>query len=359
MKHYLLVFFVAIMLFACNKDENTGDKYQKEGTLRELSEQNNTFLIGSLFNYSYIFNTPDHEIFSQTIADEFNIISGEWELGMESIWVGPGLYNFRYADSLMQFAKNNNQKVKWTHLVWHGSLPEFAEFYNYSDAEFETEVLSYIDTVMKHCKTYFPDVVHDYNVVNEVIDHYAQTMFRQSIFLDKMGNDFVQKCFEQAHSSDPDAKLYICEYGILGNRPDNQPKTDLMYSLVNQLVSNGVAIDGVAEQCHNVLEDFEDMDFYEEVMESYADLDLKFQISEFTIEINESGDGKTEEKLQKQAEKVTEIFELCRTKPYVEAIIFWGLTDAHTYLGTNEYPVLFDEDYQPKPAYFAAYNALK
>ena len=362
----LLLVLITIVVISCNKEVEYPE-VQKEFTLRQLSENNNRFLIGSLFNYKYAFDIPDHEKFSKTLSDEFNIISGEWELEAESIWIGPDTYNFKYVDRLLGFAKDNNMQVKWTHLLWHGALPGWAGFESLSTIEFETAVHNYIDTVMHHCKTYYPGVVHDFNVVNEVIDPDDETLFRQTIFLEKMGDGFVEKAFTWSHNADPEAKLYICEYDFLGNSTDNQAKQDHMYQLVSGLVNKGIHIDGVAEQAHLNTEYIDNIDFYtpqdmtywSETMDKYAALGLKFEISEMTIAINEDHKGITNEKLGRQAEITTEIIEFLKTKPYVEAVLFWGLTDAHTYLGTNEAPVLFDEYYVTKPMYYSVYNALK
>ncbi len=366
MKKNLLLVLIIIVAISCNKEVEYPE-VQKEFTLRQLSENNNQPLIGSLFNYKYVFDTPDHEKFSKTLSDEFNLISGEFELSMEEIWMGQNEYNFKYADALLEYAKNNGMKVKWTHLLWHGALPTWSGFEDMSNSEFETAVHNYIDTVMHHCKTYYPDVVFDYNVVNEVIDPDDENLFRQTIFLEKMGNNFVEKAFIWAHNADPDAKLYICEYDFLGNSTDNQAKQDHLYQLVSGLVNKGIHIDGVAEQAHLNTEYIDNIDFYtpqdmtywSETMDKYAALGLKFEISEMTIEINNDGTGITDEKLQRQAEITTEIMELIKTKPYVEAMLFWGLTDAHTYLGSKEAPVLFDKYYVTKPMYYSVYNALK
>lgn len=361
-----LFFFIGLTIISCKK-QTVSPEIKKDYTLRELSETNNLFLIGSLFNYKYAYDSPDHDKFYKTLSDEFNIISGEFELSMEEIWTDKNTYNFKYADSLLSYAKQHNMKVKWTHLLWHGALPSWSGFEDMPSSEFEIAIHSYIDTVMHHCKTYYPGIVFDYNVVNEVIDPDDNTLFRQTIFLEKLGDDFVEKAFTWAHDADPDAKLYICDYDFLGNPVDNQVKQDHMYQLVSALVSKGIHIDGVAEQAHLNTEyidniDYytpQDMDYWSETMDKYANLGLKFEISEMTIAINEDHKGINNEKLERQAEITKEIFELLKTKSYVEAVLFWGLTDAHTYLGSNEAPVLFDDNYVPKPMYFSVYNALK
>ncbi|NOZ47724.1 MAG: endo-1,4-beta-xylanase [Chlorobi bacterium] len=361
-----LIGFAITIITSCDK-QTAFTGVDKEFTLRYLSTKNNHFMIGSLFNYKYVYDVSDHEKFEKTLSDEFNIISGEWELEAESIWIGLNSYNFKYADALLKFAQDNNMKVKWTHLLWHGALPEWQGFQSLSDVEFETAVHNYIDTVMHHCKVYFPGVVHDYNVVNEVIDPNEETTFRPTVFVEKMGNDFVEKAFTWAHEADPDAKLYICDYDFLGNPVDNQSKQDLMYALVSDLVNKGIPIHGIAEQAHLNTEYIDDIDYYtpqdmnywSETMDLYADLGLKFEVSEMTIAINEDGKGVNSERLDRQAEICKEIIELCLTKPYVEAVIFWGLTDKYTYLGSNEFPVLFDENYAPKPMYYSIYNTLQ
>ncbi len=366
MKTNLLIFLVYILIVSSCEKQPLPEGIDKDFTLRELSVPKN-LLIGSLYNYTFVNVSADSEQFSQTLSDEFNIISGEFELSMEEIWTGVDTYNFKYADSLLSYAKRHNMKVKWTHLLWHGALPTWSGFQSMPNAEFEVAVHHYIDTVMHHCKAYYPDVVFDYNVVNEVIDPDDQTLFRQTVFLEKMGSNFVEKAFTWAHEADPDAKLYICEYDFLGNETDNQFKQEHLYQLVSGLVAKNIPIHGVAEQAHLNTEYIDNIDYYtpqdmtywSDVMDKFANLGLKFEISEMTIEINNDGKGVTSERLDRQAEITKNIMDLIVTKPYVEAVIFWGLTDAHTYLGTDEYPVLFDENYIPKPMYFSVYDALK
>lgn len=173
-----------------------------------------------------------------------------------------------------------------------------------------------------------------------------------------MGPDFVKKAFIWAHEIDPNAKLYICDYDFLGNEQDNKGKADLMYNLVIELLNDNVPIGGVAEQCHIGLEYSQDMNYYSQTMDRFGNLGLDFQITECTIQIKD-GTGNKTERLQKQADLLTEILQICLTKSYFTGFSFWGFVDSHTYLPEDEYPVLFDKDYNPKLSYFAVYNAFK
>ncbi len=341
--------------------------WEKEYSLREFSEKNGHFYIGSLFNMACVRDLPGHEKFASTLANEFNIMSGEFELSMEKIWKGPYKYDFTYADILLQFAQDHNIKVKWTHLIWHDSLPVWDGFEDMPNAEIENAFHKYVDTVMHHCKAYFPGVVYDYNVVNEVINPDGENSLRPTIFLEKLGPDFVKKAFIWAHHADSTARLYICEYDILGNENDNLVKRDYMVQLVTDLINDGVHIDGVAEQAHLTTEymvnpDYhtpQDMQFWSESIDIFASHGLNFQIPEMTIQINNDKKGLNSERFQRQAQIVKEIMDLLLTKPNVDALIFWGLTDGHNYYGPDEFPLLFDENFVPKPCYFSVYEALQ
>lgn len=366
MRFVLIVFTMTIIFCSCKK-EPIYPSIEKEYTLRELAELNGHFYIGSLFSTAYARDLPGHEKFSKTISDEFNMISGEFELSMEEIWKGPYEYDFTYADYLMQFAQDHNMKVKWTHLIWHDGLPVWDGLEDMADTEFENAVHKYIDTVMHHCKTYFPGVVYDYNVVNEVINPEDENSLRPSIFLEKLGPDFVKKAFTWAHDADPDAKLYICEYDILGNENDNLTKRDYMVQLVTELINEGIHIDGVAEQAHLTTPYMANPDYYSplelefwsESIDLFDNLGLDFQLSEVDIPINDDNKGIDNERLQKQAQIIKDIFELLLTKDNIDAVIFWGLTDRYNWYGPNEFPHLFDENYVPKPVYFSVYETLQ
>jgi endo-1,4-beta-xylanase len=355
-----------IALIACSKDKKNEvfPTVTKESTLRKICEDSSLFLIGSAYSYTFSNSGSDKVRYNEVLGSEFNYLQDTWSMSMESIWVGPDQYNFKYCDGAADFAVEHNMKLRGAHLLWHGGLPQWPEWYMMSDSEFETALHNYITTVITHFKTEYPGLITEWNVVNEVLDHdgiinAGETRFRPSIFLDKLGPDFVSKAFLWAHEADPDAKLYICEYDFLGNAEDNQGKADLLYQLVTELINAGIPIHGVGEQCHITTDYAQDMNYYSTEMDKYGNLGLDFQITECTVSINEDGTGLTDQKLKKQAQLLKEIVGLCLTKPYFTGFSFWGFTDRHSHLGSNEWPLIFDTQYVPKAAYYAIYDTLE
>ena len=44
---------------------------------------------------------------------------------------------------------------------------------------------------------------------------------------------------------------------------------------------------------------------------------------------------------------------LRKHKDVIDCVTFWNVSDKDSWLGTNNYPLLFDENYKPKQAYTA------
>jgi endo-1,4-beta-xylanase len=61
-------------------------------------------------------------------------------------------------------------------------------------------------------------------------------------------------------------------------------------------------------------------------------------------------------------DRTHEVVKVCVDEPACDAVTFWGVTDALTWIdavvGPNNYPLLFDKSYQRKPAYFGVRDAV-
>ena len=71
--------------------------------------------------------------------------------------------------------------------------------------------------------------------------------------------------------------------------------------------------------------------------------------------------GDTAVKLERQRQVYRELVAACVAEPRCEAVTFWGFTDAHSWIdgffGADD-PLLFDEQYRAKPAFFGVQEAL-
>jgi len=67
-------------------------------------------------------------------------------------------------------------------------------------------------------------------------------------------------------------------------------------------------------------------------------------------------------KLDVQKSVYHSIVALCVAEPRCHAVTFWGFTDAHSWIDAQfgaDDPLLFDDQYAAKPAFFGVLDALR
>lgn len=104
-----------------------------------------------------------------------------------------------------------------------------------------------------------------------------------------------------------------------------------------------------------------------DAIKKYASLGLKVQVTELDISIYPSGRSGTENAdsirlktpwQEKQADQYKKVFKIFRDyKNVISGVTFWNVSDRYSWLdnepvrGRKNYPLLFDENLQPKKAY--------
>jgi endo-1,4-beta-xylanase len=97
-------------------------------------------------------------------------------------------------------------------------------------------------------------------------------------------------------------------------------------------------------------------------MQRLAELGLRVHITELDMRLQDAP-GSLDEKLAAQANVVEDMARTCLAASNCEAFFTWGLTDHYSWIpgmtGREDQPLLFAENWQPKPAYWALYAALR
>ena len=165
----------------------------------------------------------------------------------------------------------------------------------------------------------------------------------------------IAAAFRAAREADPNAKLF---YNDFWNYLDD--KRAFIITIIKKLQAENL-IDGVGLQCHlNISVAQEKMDnqtIYQTVenlekeIQEYAALGLEVHITEMDVSV---GSEISPEKLQRQAEIYRDMLSVCMQAENCDTLVVWGATDAYSWLpektGTQDAGVLFDVQYQPKPA---------
>jgi hypothetical protein len=133
-----------------------------------------------------------------------------------------------------------------------------------------------------------------------------------------------------------------------------------MYKLTKELLDKGVPVHGAGLQFHKSLNVPIDYASAYANIKRFAELGIEVHLTEIDVRIR--GDV-TEDKLSRQAEVYRKLMEICLDFEQCTNFTLWGFTDAHSWIPNFEKgagsALIFDEQYQPKPAYYALQEALQ
>ncbi len=290
--------------------------------------------------------------YSNTVKNEFNQITAEYEMKMNFIWKGDGNYDFSKVDYLVNFAQQNKLEVHGHALLWYQSFPDWIRTAGYDTVMFENKVKIYISTIVGRYK----GKIRSWDVANEIFNDDGSLRIESQIqgrFKDPIG--FVGRCFKYAREADPNVKLFYNDYNVVLATG----KRTAMKNMALRFKREGYPIDGLGEQFHYRISTSQS-----QINNGFADLassGLLVHISEADCKINVNNSSSyviNDTDRIKQSDFYKNLARLYNALPANQkfAITTWGVTDKETWLrdsgnGNKEYPLLFDENFNKKPAY--------
>ena len=162
--------------------------------------------IGAAVDPNLLRNNPAYK---NLVSHHFSSITPENAMKMQPLVNVQDNYQWTDADLLVDFAEQNDASVHGHTLVWHNQLPSWVNTYSGS----------YEDLLKKHSQTvlgHFKGRIQYWDVVNEaVLD--SGSGYRNTIWFEKIGPDYIADAFRWAHQADPDAKLFYNDYSLSGD----------------------------------------------------------------------------------------------------------------------------------------------
>ena len=290
-------------------------------------------------------------------------------------------------------------KVRGHVLVWHSQTPEwfFHEDYDKTKDYVDKETMNlrlewYIKTVLEHFTgpdSKYKDMFYGWDVVNEAISDNngklrtdaendeslsADTHGSNSSWYHVYGsNEFIINAFKYANKYAPETlELYYNDYN-----ETNLAKRNGIVELLTAIKENegpageGTRISAMGMQGHYHM-DQPSANEVEVSAKAYAAVVGAVQITELDIRASDDYDGSEEskveenEKLRKRYNVLYYTLKSLKNTSGVDitGITFWGTADHYSWLqyvsnvggGSTkkkpQMPLLFDENYEPKPAFF-------
>jgi endo-1,4-beta-xylanase len=305
--------------------------------LRDLARKCGIY-IGAAVERSYL----DVSYYANTLKQEFSILTTENALKFGPVHPQPDVYYFDDADYIVRFAEVNGMKVRGHTLVWHQQLPSWVAQGRYIREEWMNILREHIMTVVGRYK----GRIYAWDVVNEAITD--DGAWRDNIWLRDIGPEYIELAFRWAHEADPQALLFYNDYGAEGLNA----KSDAVYNLVKGLLERGVPIHGVGLQMHISVENPPNPQEIAANIRRLRELGLEVHITEMDVRMRTPARW---EDLVRQAEIYREILRVCLSTG-CKAFVMWGFTDKYSWIPSyfTGYgaALIFDESYEPKPAYY-------
>ena len=334
------------------------------------------FLIGTTLNWTHLQGQDPESV--AVARRHFSALTPENSMKPDALQRVEGRFTFTDADRLVQIARLSGAAPIGHVLVWHSQTPDW--FFKGPDGRPADRKLA-LGRLRKHIAAVvgrYKGRVREWDVVNEAISDTPGEYLRQTPWLKAIGEDYIAEAFRAAHKADPEALLIYNDYNI--EREYKRPKA---LRLLRSLRAQKVPVHAVGIQGHWRL-DNPDFGEVEESIRQFAALGLKINITELDIGVlptkyqgadisyRESmtpemrpvldpyTNGLPEEIARRQAERYRQAFEMfLRHQKSISRVTIWGVQDGGSWLnnfpvrGRTDYPLLFDREYRPKPAFFA------
>ena len=360
----VFLFAVAVFLAYCSGAQKSSTASTPTATAKGLKDYyKDYFLVGAAVTPRSL-----HGEDSALLVTHFNSLTAENAMKMGPIHPRENEYNWKDADSIVNFARRHGHKMRGHTLCWHTQAPAWM-FKSSSGDTVSKDVLlqrlkDHITTVVNRYK----NDIYAWDVVNEVIDDNDTAFYRKSIWYKVTGDEFIMKAFEYAHAADPKAILFYNDYNT-----ENPRKREKIFQMVKKMKESGIPIHGVGLQGHWSINN-PSQEELEKSIQMFASLGLQVQVTELDVSVyagrqggqlisgqrRDSTSGFTEEMERLQREKYKMAFDVFRKhRDKITGVTFWNVSDRYTWLdgrGRKNYPLLFDVNRQPKKAYYDVVN---
>jgi len=314
------------------------------------------------------------------IKRHFDTITPENVLKWEEVHPQPNTYNFGPADRYVEFGERNGMFIVGHTLVWHSQTPRWV-FQDANGAPLTRDAL--IQRMHDHIATVvgrYKGRINGWDVVNEAVEE--DGTMRRSPWYNIIGDDFVALAFKFAHEADPAAELYYNDYSI-----ENAPKRNGAVALIRKLQAQGIRVAAMGLQGHDKMT-WPTVEQQDSTITAFAALGIKVNITELDVDVlppvtrNPTADvsaraafearqnpfaaGLPDSLQQALAKRYADLFAVfLKHRDVVDRVTFWGVADGDSWLnnwpvrGRTSYPLLFDRQHRPKPAFEAVMDAAR
>lgn len=288
-----------------------------------------------------------------------DLIVHEWQLKPRFLKPdADGPWRFAEADAIAEEARARGKRLHGHTLFWHHEPIGWADSDDFADVQ--RLYGGFLRTVVAR----YPDFV-SWDVMNEIAEE--RTVLRDAFLLSRHGYRFIDFCFRTVHEAAPDARLVLNDYNLECGQGFCGDKRANMLAILKRLKAMGTPVHALGIQAHLSSRWTPSPSAAAEFIAEVADLGLEVCISELDVnDVDFADDIATRDR--QVADAYESFLDAVLAQPAVRRVVFWGLSDAASWISTFEggesrgvlaRPALFDRFNEPKPAFEAVCRALR
>jgi endo-1,4-beta-xylanase len=351
LKQIGLVLAIMVLFVPCAFPQTKDDSE----TLRQAAQKSN-FWVGTTIQGRMWNRDPEYK---PVLGREFNAAVSIVFQGITQ--PERGRFNWDPMDEAMRFAKQNNIKLMGHCLVYKNAVAaSWLRFNNgacggWSAKDLDEILKDQITNVVHHGG----DSYYAWEVVNEPTEPHHNGCWSRIL-----GDDeYIAKAFRYAREANPNAMLILND--TFGQGGIDKDRAETFWALVKRLKAAGVPIDAVGTEMHWEMPQLRPsyLDEFKEFLDNARKAGVKVNVTEMDVY---QGDTDSPEVFAKQKEIFYNVVHACLQDSNCVGFMTWGIADRYTWLRTSDWknfpnakPVLFDDDFKKKPAYYGVLQALK
>ncbi|KAH7350183.1 endo-1,4-beta-xylanase Z [Plectosphaerella cucumerina] len=304
---------------------------------------------GTTVDERYVNSDAQYRALLQDTA-EFGQVVPENGQKWQSTGPQPGVFSYTQGDIVPNFAKQNGQILRCHTLTWHSQLPNWVATGTWT-RETLTDV---IETHIQNVVTHYKGQCAHWDVVNEAADDSGN--WRNSVFYQVLGTDYLPISFIATRAADPDTKLYYNDY----NLEYNGAKTTRTLEVVRIIQDAGAPIDGVGFQGHLIVGSVPSRSQLATTLRRFTALGVEVAYTE--VDIRHSSLPPSAAALVTQGNNYAAVVGSCIDVDSCVGVTIWGFTDKYswvpqTFSGQGD-ALLYDVNYNKKPAWTSVSSVL-
>ncbi len=338
------------------------DDHGSPGSLREEAAP-----IGLHIGTAVIPFDLDTPAYAAVLAEQFSAVTPGNEMKWGVVEPTQGQFDWSGADRLVAFAAQHRQLVRGHTLLWHNQLPTWLTTGVANGTITSSQLTGLLEQHIFTEVGRYRGKIWQWDVANEFfLDANPSGINPNDFWVANLGPGIIPQAFKWARQADPHALLFYNDYNIAGEDGTNA-KSDAVYAWLQQMLDQGVPIDGVGDQGHlDTQFGFSGSQMTRD-LQRYADLGLKVAITEADVRtfVNNATDQVPTDNLAVFAHpyEFGQMMKAALAVPECISFTVWGFGDADSWVPgffTGEgYATLYDVNLNPKNAYFELQQDLR